>query len=141
MGTGIGSAFYLLVTVMRRDATIIAFVASRVVLADWLFTATTIIFQPLSGFYLAHLMNVPLTTPWLTWSIGLFLVTALCWIPVVWIQMQLRDMAQAAANIDGHLTARFWVFFRWWIALGVPALLAMLAVFFLMVAKRVDYFR
>lgn len=136
MGTGIGSAFYLLVTVMRRDAALIAFVAGRVVIADWLFTATTMVFQPASGIYLARLMNIPLTTPWLMWSIGLFFIAVACWVPVVWIQMRLRDLAQLSANTNGRLSPHFWVMFRWWVALGVPAMFAMLAIFFLMVAKR-----
>jgi uncharacterized membrane protein len=139
MGTGIGSAFYLFVTVWQRDARLVAFVAGRVVIADWLFTTTTLVFQPLSGIYLAHLMNMPLTTPWMLWSIGLFLVTVVCWLPVVWIQIRLRDTAHAAAQAGAPLSSQFRLLFRCWVALGIPALVAMLAIFFLMVAKHVPW--
>ena len=96
-GTGIGSAFYLLFASINRDPRVVAFVAGHVVIADWLFTATTIVFQPLSGIYLARLMGLPLSTPWLLWSILLYALATLCWLPVIWLQMQLRDCARAAA--------------------------------------------
>jgi uncharacterized membrane protein len=71
-GTGIGSAFYLLVTTLSRDVHAIASVARTVVIADWLFTATTAVFQPLSGFYLAHVAGMSLSAPWLWWSVVLY---------------------------------------------------------------------
>ena len=94
-GTGIGTAFYLLVSSWSRDAHVVANVARYVVIADWIFTATTIVFQPLSGIYLARLMGLSLLTPWLYWSIVLYLVAALCWLPVVWLQIRLRDIVLA----------------------------------------------
>src|SRR5690606_2229171 len=95
--TGVGTAFYLLLASLSRDVRVIAAVARYVVIADWLFTATTTVVQPLSGWYLARLMGLPLTTPWLYWSIVLFIVAALCWLPVVWLQMRLRDIAKDCA--------------------------------------------
>ncbi|WP_183443289.1 DUF2269 family protein [Pseudoduganella violacea] len=134
-GTGIGSAWYLLLTVLSRDVAAIAVVSRILVMTDWLFTGLTMLFQPASGFYLAHLAGYPLHSRWLLWSIGLFLLALLCWLPVVWIQMRLRDLALAAAREHAPLPPRFWPYFRCWIALGVPALAAFLAVFYLMVAK------
>ena len=67
-GTGIGSAFYLLAATLRRDARVVAATASTVVIADWLFTATTMIVQPGTGLYLVHLAGSPLETPWIAWS-------------------------------------------------------------------------
>lgn len=134
-GTGIGTAFYLFFISRTRDARIVAPVARLVVVADWLFTATTIVFQPLSGIYLARQMQIPLTTPWLYWSMVLFMVAALCWLPVVWLQMRLRDIAVNAAVRERPLPRAYARNLGAWVALGVPALFSFLAIFYLMVAK------
>ena len=134
-GTGIGSAFYLLAASVQRDARVIAAVARYVVIADWLFTATTVILQPLSGGLMMHLAGLPLRTPWLLWSIVLYAVAVACWLPVVWLQMRMRDLAREAAERHAALPAGYWRAFRCWVALGVPAFLAFVAVFYLMVVK------
>ncbi|RAN81270.1 hypothetical protein B5P43_05655 [Bacillus sp. SRB_336] len=134
-GTGIGSAFYLLAASVQRDARVIAAVARYVVIADWLFTATTVILQPLSGGLMMHLAGLPLRTPWLLWSIVLYAVAVACWLPVVWLQMRMRDLARHAAEQNAALPAGYWRAFRYWVALGVPAFLAFVAVFYLMVVK------
>jgi len=134
-GTGIGTAFYLLVTSLTRDARLVAVVARYVVIADWIFTATTIVFQPASGIYLAHLMGIPLATPWLYWSMALYVIAVLCWLPVVWLQIRLRDTAIAAAAAGDQLPERYAGYLGCWAALGVPALVSFLVIFYLMVAK------
>lgn len=136
-GTGIGSAFYLLVSVLRRDPQVVAGVARIVVLADWLFTATTVIAQPLTGFYMLHLLKLPLGTRWIAWSLALYVVAVACWLPVVWLQMRMRDLAGEAAARGEPLGADFQRCFRLWVALGVPAFFAFLAIFWLMTAKPV----
>jgi uncharacterized membrane protein len=134
-GTGVGTAFYLLFASRRRDPRVVATVAELVVLADWLFTATTIVFQPLSGLYLAHRLGIALTTAWLYWSIVLYVIAGLCWLPVVWLQMRLRDLARAAAARCEPLPLGYYRHLGTWAALGVPALLSFLAIFYLMTAK------
>jgi uncharacterized membrane protein len=134
-GTGIGSAFYLLVASRSRDPQLVAFVAGKVVLADGLFTASTAILQPLTGFYLMHLAGMSLQPMWLWLSILLYAVAIGCWLPVVWIQARMRDLAQAAARDALPLPAAYDRMFRWWFALGVPAFFAFIAIFWLMVAK------
>ena len=134
-GTGVGSAFYLLATTLSRDVRAIAVVARMVVRADWLFTATTAVLQPLTGFWLVHLVGFPLATPWLRMSIVFYVLAMLCWLPVVWLQIKLRDLAAAAAREGTGLPPRYWTFFRLWIVLGVPAFFLFLALFWLMVAK------
>ena len=134
-GTGIGSAFYLLVASWRGDAHSVYFVARHVVIADWLFTATSIVIQPVTGFYLVHLAQIPLATRWLHWSIVLYVIAALCWLPVIWLQMRMRDLARDADAASKKLPDTYWRCFRWWFALGVPAFFALLAVFYLMVVK------
>lgn len=137
-GTGIGSAFHMLMASLRRDPAVAAQVVRQVVWADWLFTTTTMIFQPLSGWYLAHLMGLPvLQTRWLAWSLALYVLAGLCWLTVVWIQIRMRDIAVQADRSASPLPPRYFHWLRVWIALGFPALLAFLAIFYLMVAKPV----
>ncbi|MNM05616.1 hypothetical protein D3C81_156190 [compost metagenome] len=136
-GTGIGSAFYMLFTSLSRDVGAIAVVSRHVVRADWLFTATTVVFQPLSGFYLAHLAGYPLSSRWIVWSVVLYLVAGACWLPVVWLQMRMRDMAHVSARDGLALPTLYWRYLRIWAALGVPAFFALIIVFYLMTAKPV----
>jgi len=134
-GTGIGSAYYLFFVSRTRDVRAIAVVAQRVVIADTLFTATTAVFQPLSGWYLAHLAGMPMLQGWLGWSILLYAVAIGCWLPVVWMQVRMRDLARQALRDGTVLPAGYWRLLRAWTALGVPALVSFVAIFWLMVAK------
>ncbi|MEO7493320.1 MAG: DUF2269 domain-containing protein [Massilia sp.] len=134
-GTGIGSAFYMLFANISRDVRAIAVVARYVVIADWLFTATTAVIQPVTGFYLIHLAGFPLHSRWIMWSLALYVLAGACWLPVVWIQIRLRDMAQAAVRDGTELSAAYWRLMRIWVALGIPAFLAFVVIFYLMVAK------
>jgi uncharacterized membrane protein len=134
-GTGLGSAFYMYFASRTRDPHVIAAVARYVVVADWLFTTPTILIQPLSGFYLLHLMGMPWRTPWVIRSLALFVVAGLAWLPVVWMQMRMRDLASDAARRRAALPPAYRHFLLWWIALGVVAFTALVAVFYLMVAK------
>jgi uncharacterized membrane protein len=134
-GTGIGSAYYMLFTSLTRDAHAVASVVRLVVIADWVFTTTTIILQPLTGFYLIHLMGYPLSSPWIFWSIVLYFVAGAAWLPVVWMQIKMRDLARAAAASGTELPPRYWTFLKWWTTLGFVAFGALVVVFYLMVAK------
>ncbi|WP_374676372.1 DUF2269 family protein [Ideonella sp.] len=134
-GTGIGSAYYMLTASLSRDERAVAVVARHVVLADWLFTTSAMVVQPLTGWWMARLAGMPLDTPWLAWSIGLYLFAGACWLPVIWLQLRMRDLARAAVDTGSPLPARYWRLLRWWVALGFPAFFALLAVFYLMVAK------
>jgi uncharacterized membrane protein len=136
-GTGIGSAWYMLFANISRDVRAIAVVSRYVVVADWLFTATTIILQPTTGFYMIHLAGYPMHSRWIEWSLVLYVIAAACWLPVVWLQVKLRDLAREAAGTGAPLTPAYWKYFRAWVALGVPAFFAFVAIFWLMVAKPV----
>ncbi len=133
-GTGIGSAFYLLFTSLSRDRAATAVVTRLVVRADWLFTAPTAVLQPLSGYYLLKLAGIPLDTPWVRWSLILYAVAIGCWLPVVWLQIKLRDNA---ASAFATLPASYWRLLAVWFVLGIPALIAFVIVFYLMVFKPV----
>lgn len=138
-GTGIGTAYYLFFVSRTRDAKVVAVVARHVVVADWIFTATTIVFQPLSGLWLARRMGIPLATPWLFWSMVAFAIAALCWLPVVWLQMRMRDVAVEAAAAGRELPVEYARHLGAWTALGIPALVSFLAIFYMMVARRVPF--
>jgi uncharacterized membrane protein len=138
-GTGIGSAFYLVLATATRDARQVATVSRFVVITDWLFTATTAIFQPLSGFWMLHLAGMPWRTPWIAWSLGLYVLALACWLPVVWIQLRLRDVSAAAAAAGGALPRSYWRLFTWWMALGWIAFIAFVAIFWMMVSKRLPF--
>ncbi|GAB3437385.1 DUF2269 domain-containing protein [Massilia solisilvae] len=134
-GTGIGSAWYMLFANISRDVRAIAVVSRYVVVADWLFTATTIIAQPTTGFYMIHLAGFPMHSRWIAWSLVLYLIAAACWVPVVWLQMRLRDLSREAAGTGAPLPPAYWKYFRAWVILGIPAFFAFVAIFWLMVAK------
>lgn len=135
VGTGFGTAYYLFFTNRLGRVTSIADVARLVVRADWWFTTPAVIFQPISGLWLAHIAGWEWTTPWIMASIILFIITGLCWLPVVWLQVRLAKMAEQAAATNTALPERYWRYARCWEWLGYPAFIAMLGVYFLMVIK------
>ena len=135
VGTGFGTAYYLFFTNRIGRVSSIADVARLVVRADWWFTTPAVIFQPLSGIWLAYIAGWPLTTPWLLWSIVLFVLTGACWLPVVWLQLRLAKIAREADERNDALPAIYWRYARYWEWLGYPAFVAMLGVYFLMVMK------
>jgi uncharacterized membrane protein len=135
VGTGLGSAFYLYCANRSNSLKAQAVVARLVVLADWIFTTPAIIMQPLTGFAMLSIAGWPWTTPWVMWSIGLYLLAGACWLPVVWLQIQMKRMAEEAIRTGAALPARYRLYARRWEMLGYPAFAAMLAVYFLMVNK------
>ena len=134
-GTGLGSAFYMFFTSRTGDPRVIAVVARRVVIADWLFTTPTGILQPLTGAYLIHLAGLSWTAPWIVWSVVLYLIAMACWLPVVWLQIRMAQMAEDAAKLEVALPRLFWAYHRIWTGLGVPAFLGFVVIFYLMVVK------
>lgn len=135
VGTGFGSAYYLFFANRSRNVAALAVLTPLVVRADWWFTTPTVILQPATGLALAHLAEWPLSTPWLLWSVALYAVAGLCWLPVVWLQLRMRAMAQQALQDQTELPDAYWRYARWWETLGYPAFAAMLVVFYLMIAK------
>lgn len=135
VGTGFGSAFYLFFVHRSRHVAAVAVVSRLVVRADWWFTTPTVFIQPLTGWWMAHLAGYPLSTPWLAVSLVLFGVAGLCWLPVVWLQLRMAEMARTAYAQGVELPPHYWQYAGWWERLGYPAFAAMLFVFYLMVAK------
>ena len=121
------------------DAAFIARTARVVVIADMLFTATAVVLQPVTGYLLMRQTGVALSESWIAVSLGLYLLAGAFWLPVVWIQARMRDLAQAAADSNMPLPAAYHRLFRIWFAFGFPGFGAVLAILFLMIAKPVLY--
>ena len=135
VGTGFGSAFYMFMANRSNNLQAQQLVSRLVVKADWWFTTPTVIIQPVSGIAMIYLAGWPLDARWLLWSYALYALAALCWLPVVWLQIQMRNMAQHAHETATPLPALFWRYTRYWERLGYPAFIAMLLIYWLMVAK------
>ena len=134
-GSGAAIAFFLLMAWRSGDASGFALAAKHVVLADWVFTTTAVIAQPLTGVALAHLAGWPLTAPWLLISYGLYIFIGACWLPVVWIQLEVRRLMAAAVAAGEAVPDRVHRLMRIWFVLGWPAFIALIAIFGLMVAR------
>ncbi len=134
-GTGLGSAWYKWMADRSGNLTHIARTNRQVVLADWLFTTPTIVLQPLTGIGMALLLNIPFSTPWVISSLLFYALAGACWLPVVWLQIRMRQLSEHAVSTQTELTAQYWRYARWWFWLGVPAFVAMLVIVVLMVFK------
>ncbi|RFB93343.1 hypothetical protein B5K11_14950 [Rhizobium leguminosarum bv. trifolii] len=134
-GTGAGIAFFMVMAHRTRDSVLIARVAGTVVIADTIFTATAAIFQPVTGYLLVRSIGWELTEGWIALSLLLYLLTGLFWLPVVWIQIRLRDFARAAAASGGALPPAYFSLYRIWFACGFPAFSAVIGILWLMLAK------
>lgn len=135
LGTGAGIAFFMLMAHRTGQPALIAHTARVVVIADTVFTATAVIAQPITGAALAHLVGYPVMSGWIGLSLILYVVTGLCWLPVVWIQLKLRDLAAEAARRGAPLPPRYFSLFRIWFVLGFPAFAAVTGIVWLMLAK------
>jgi uncharacterized membrane protein len=134
-GTGLGSAFYLFMANRRKDIAEICFATRHVVIADWIFTTPSIIIQLATGLALVHIGGYVVSDPWIAAALALYFFAGLCWIPVVWMQIRMRDMAHSAYATNTPLPTRYWQMERWWITLGCLAFPAVLLIFYLMVMK------
>ena len=138
-GAGIGSAFHLFAATLRRRIAGIASGTRNVVLADWLLTTPTVILQPLTGVALVRQMGLPFSTPWVAWSLALYAVAIACWLPVVVIQLRMRQVAERAERAGAPVPAAYDRLFHWWTGLGLAAFAAFVLVFWLMVTKSVPW--
>jgi uncharacterized membrane protein len=134
-GTGLGIAFFMLMAHRTRDAAVIAATARVVVIADALFTATAVVVQPVTGLAMAWMIGYPIHDFWIAASIVLYVFVGLCWLPVVWIQIKLRDLAIIAARENTGLPKRYFKLFRIWFWLGWPAFIGVVAILALMIWK------
>ncbi|MCS5710857.1 DUF2269 family protein [Candidatus Berkiella aquae] len=133
-GTGIGTAFFMLMAYLSGNIATIKQTTRHVVLADWIFTTPSVILQPITGIALMWILHYPFNSLWFAIVIGLYIFTGFCWIPVVFIQYQLRNQA-ATLQDSTILPPRFRYLMFWWIGLGIPAFISVLLIYWLMVSK------
>jgi uncharacterized membrane protein len=135
LGTGAGIAFFLLAAHLGGKPAVIAGVARIVVIADFIFTATAVVVQPITGSLLVLHAGYSFWDGWIIWSIVLYVITGALWLPVVWMQIRLRDLATKAAAERNPLPDEYHRIFWLWFAFGIPAFTAVAAILWLMIAK------
>ncbi len=134
-GTGLGTAFHLWFANRGGDARVIAAAAHSTVIADYAFTLPAVVLQPATGLALARAAGYPLDAPWIVAAFALYLLAGACWIPVVLIQLRLRDLARASARDATPLPPSYRRLWSAWFALGWPAFIALAAAVWLMIAR------
>lgn len=135
-GTGLGTAYYMFMANRHRDNLEQLFSVTRyVVIADFLFTTPAVILQPLTGFAMVYYSGMPLTVFWLFTSLVLYVLIGMCWLPVVWIQIKLRDLIEDAIINQKPLSKQYQRLYRAWFLLGWPAFIGVLVIYYLMVVK------
>jgi uncharacterized membrane protein len=135
LGTGTGIAFFMLMAHRTNDVAFIARTASVVVIADVIFTLSAVLLQPVTGGLLMMLSATPITEHWLLASLALYAVAGLFWIPVVFMQIEMRDLARKATDQRSALPQRYFILFRRWFVFGVPGVGATMLILWLMIAK------
>lgn len=134
-GTGLGSAWYKWMADRSGDACHIARTNRQVVLADWIFTTPAIIIQPVTGFSMLYILDMPFTSTWVVLSLVLYLVAGACWLPVVWLQIRMKQLSAEACSNTSQPGEKYWQYAHAWFWLGVPAFSAMVMIVILMVFK------
>lgn len=137
LGTGTGIAFFMLMAHRSGEASFIARTASIVVIADMLFTLTAVLLQPVTGGLLMMLSSTGFNELWISTSLGLYAAAGLFWIPVIFMQIEMRDLARVAAAENAALPPRYFVLFRRWFLFAIPGFGSVMAILWLMIAKPV----
>ncbi|HEY1876796.1 MAG TPA: DUF2269 domain-containing protein [Rhizomicrobium sp.] len=137
LGAGSGIAFFMLMAHLTGDAGFIGRTARVVVIADLVFTATAVALQPVTGWLLMHRAGFTFSESWIVVSMALYLIAGAFWLPVVWMQTRMRDLALAAALAGEALPDEYHRLFRTWFLFGIPGFGAVLAILYLMIAKPV----
>jgi len=135
LGTGTGIAFFMLMAHRSGDTLFIARTAATVVIADMLFTLTAVVLQPVSGGFLMALSATSIDERWLVTSLGLYAVAGLFWVPVVFMQIEMRNLARMAAAQHQPLPPRYFALFRRWFLFGIPGFGSVMTILWLMIAK------
>jgi len=135
LGTGTGIAFFMLMAHRTKDAAFVARTAAVVVIADMIFTASAVVAQPITGYLLADMTGAPLWEGWLGAALLLYGVAGVFWLPVVWLQSRMRDIAQEAAAAQHELPPAYHRLYRIWFLFGIPGFGSVMAILWLMIAR------
>jgi len=129
-GTGMGTAFFMLKAYLSQNDQAMKITTNTVVMADWVFTTPAVVIQLATGLWLTSKLNIAYDSSWFVAVISLYALVGLCWIPVVWIQIRIRDLIAGGSARDDYRQLM-----RVWMALGVPAFGSVIVIFYLMVSK------
>ncbi len=129
-GTGMGTAFFMLKAYLSQNEQAMKITTNTVVMADWIFTTPAVVIQLATGLWLTSKMNIAYDSSWFVAVILLYALVGLCWIPVVWIQIRVRNLIA-----DGSAREDYKALMQAWMVLGVPAFGAVIVIFYLMVSK------
>ncbi len=133
-GTGLGTAFFMFRAYRSGNDAAMAVTTQNVVTADWLFTTPAIVVQLATGLWLTNKLGISFDSSWFVAVIALFVFVGACWLPVVGIQIRIRNLLARGAKRHEYATLM-----RWWMALGVPAFSSVLVIFYLMVSRAGAY--
>jgi uncharacterized membrane protein len=136
-GTGSGIAFFMLMAHLSGDAAFVGRTARVVVIADMIFTATAVALQPVTGWLLMRQTGVTFSESWVVAALVLYIIAGAFWLPVMWMQIRMRDLALAAAAANQMLPVEYYRLFRVWFLFGIPGFASVLAILYLMIAKPV----
>jgi uncharacterized membrane protein len=129
-GTGMGTAFFMLKAYLSQNDQAMKITTNTVVMADWIFTTPAVVIQLATGLWLTSKLNIAYDSSWFIAVISRYALVGLCWIPVVWIQIRVRDLIATGSARDDYRQLM-----RVWMALGVPAFGSVIVIFYLMVSK------
>lgn len=135
LGTGIGIAFFMLMAHRTGDAAFIARTAEVVVIADFVFTLSAALLQPVTGSLLMWLSSTSITEGWLMTALALYVIAGAFWVPVVFMQIEMRDLARIAVTGGTPLPPRYHALYRRWFLFGIPGFGAVMTILWLMLAK------
>jgi uncharacterized membrane protein len=135
LGTGSGIAFFMLMAHLSKNADFIARTGAVVVIADTIFTLSAVIAQPITGMELMIVQSISVREHWILAALALYVLAGLFWIPVVFMQVEMRDLARAAADKGEPLPPRYFALFRRWFIFGIPGFGSVMAILWLMIAK------
>ena len=129
-GTGMGTAFFMLKAYLSRNEQAMKVTTNTVVLADWVFTTPAVVIQLATGLWLTSKLNIAYDSTWFVAVLSLYALVGVCWIPVVWIQIRIRNLIASGKGRESYATLM-----QVWVVLGVPAFASVLVIFFLMISK------
>ena len=135
LGTGIGIAFFMLRSYFSDNLHEKLYAARNTVLADYIFTFPAVFLQPITGMWMLSKAGYDWHSTWLIATYILYVLIGLCWLPVVWLQVQMKKMVVQAIKDDRPLPDRYNRYFRIWFILGWPAFASVIVIFFFMVLK------
>jgi uncharacterized membrane protein len=135
LGTGTGIAFFMLMAHRSHDAAFIARTAEVVVIADFIFTLSAVTLQPVTGGLLMWMSSTDITEGWLLTSLVLYAAAGAFWVPVIFMQVEMRDLARVAVARGAPLPPRYFTLFRRWFLFGIPGFGSVMAILWLMIAK------